>query len=339
MASKRETFHRGQQKGGSDNSSLKSGGDGKAKAAKRPKSGVSTRERDFRCGEVYHVYQRGNDGKKTFHDQMARFLYLERLFFLCKRHEVKVHNFCLMHNHVHFVLQQERVDGISNLMQELQPYHARFHNQRLNKTGNLWQQHFGCKHVDTNEYYQTLMVYVENNPRICRRASNIVEYKWSGASAHVRNGQVEITVEGRTLTTELYLDGWRKRCAAAIEAGWVQVLFRRTMETEALEKIEAMLDGKKRQAMAQKERAKRRAAQKPEAVRQAGQDSLSTNPGEGEISEVGMAATDVASGAISETQPKKARTGQGRSKAKRVGKACRQEGAQEEKKERFGGAG
>lgn len=234
----------------------------KKETQRKRNSTVSTRLRDFRCGEPYHVYQRGNHGKKTFLDPMARFHYLERLFLLARRHSVRVHNFCLMHNHVHFVMEQQFVDGISNLMQELQPYHARFHNQRLHKTGNLWQQHFGCKHIDTNEYYLTVMKYVETNPARCRRQTQPTEFVWSGARAHVAGEQVEIALAGKVLKTELYLEGWRERCKEAIAHGWLKILLGRCLDSDSLAKIEAMLDGKKRQAMAQTERAKRRKAEK-----------------------------------------------------------------------------
>lgn len=230
----------------------------------KEKSEISTRVRDFRCGVPYHVYQRGNQGRKTFHDQMARFLYLERVFLLAKRHMVRVHNFCLMPNHVHFVLEQLRVDGISNLMQELQAYHARFHNQRLQETGSLWHQHFGCKRIDSSAYYLTVMKYIENNPARCFREKTPLTYGWSGAQAHVQNEQVEIKVREKVLRTELYLEGWRDRCKEAIAYGWFKILLGRSVDQASIEKIEAMLDGKKRQALAQKERARKRREAKQE---------------------------------------------------------------------------
>lgn len=230
---------------------------------KRP-SGVSSRIRDFQVGQIYHVYQRGNHGKRTFHDQHARLAYLSRFFVLAREQQVLVHNFCLMHNHVHFVLEQQTIDGISNLMQKLQPYHARFHNQRMQKTGNLWQQHFGCKQVESDEYYLTLMRYVEVNPVVARRASRAEEYRWSGALAHVLGEQVTITVDGQSVQTDLYLDGWRKRCHQIIEAGWLKLLQGRYEDPSSIEKIESMLDGKKRQRLAQQNRADRRREQQNE---------------------------------------------------------------------------
>lgn len=229
-------------------------------ATERKSTGVSTRERDFAVGEVYHVYQRGNHGKRTFLDANARLRYLTRLFELSREHGVLVHNFCLMANHIHFVLEPQVVDGISKMMQLLQQVHAREHNLRLKKGGNLWQQHFGCKHVDSESYYLTVMKYVELNPVVCRRAGSAAEYLWSGARVHTVGQQVEIQVGDQRVTTNLYLEGWKKR-SGELSKDWLRYLLGRQVDEAAMEKIRAMLDGKKRQAMAQTERAKRRREQ------------------------------------------------------------------------------
>lgn len=220
-------------------------------------SGVSTRQRNFLAGEAYHVYQRGNHGKRTFLSVTARLRYLRRLFELAKEHGVRVHGFCLMANHIHFVLEPESQDSISNLMKVLQQVHAREHNLQLKKSGNLWQQHFGCKHIDSQEYYFAVMKYVELNPVLQRRAASAVHYLWSSAAAHAAGAQVEIAVDGDSLVTNLDLEAWRKRVGELGER-WAKYLLGREWDASAMEKIQAMLDGRRRQAMAQKHRAQRR---------------------------------------------------------------------------------
>lgn len=228
-------------------------------------AGNSKRIRDFRVGEVYHVYQRGNHGKKTFLDPVSRVLYLQRLFKLARRHKVWVHNFCLMHNHVHFVFEPHKQDGISRLMQALQPHHAKQHNKKLSKSGNLWTQHFGCKHVSSEVYYRTVMKYVENNPVVMRRAGEAIAFQWSGAMVHATGQQTTLSAGDVTVTTELYLDGWRQRCADQIANGWVRFLIGRYEDEETLKKIQAMVDGRLQQQLAQQDRLKKSEA-KPVAT-------------------------------------------------------------------------
>lgn len=220
--------------------------------------GLSARLRDFRKGEIYHIYQRGNHGKRTFHDAGARIEYVGRMFTLARENLVRVHTFCLMANHVHLVLEETKVGGISKMMQELQQVHARGHNRRLRKGGNLWEQHFCCRPVNTEAYYQTVMRYVENNPVVNRRAPTAVDYRWSGALAHARNEQVEISDGKAVVKTELYLEGWRGRFGEAVTSNWVRFLMGRYVNEALLEEVQAIVDGRKRQALAQKLRAGRR---------------------------------------------------------------------------------
>lgn len=240
-----------------------------AKEQNKPRqaTGVSTRARDFQVGEVYHIYQRGNHGKRTFLDASAKLRYLTRLFELAKEHRVLVHSFCLMANHIHFVLQPQVAEGISKMMQVLQQVHAREHNLRLKKTGNLWKQHFGCKRVESEQYYCTVMKYVEVNPVTSRRAPTAIAYRWSSAAAHAAGEQITIVAGDETVTTDLYLEGWRSRCGALAET-WLKYLVGREIDSESMEKVLAMLDGKRRQSMAQRERANRRRILEAEAAKE-----------------------------------------------------------------------
>jgi REP element-mobilizing transposase RayT len=217
---------------------------------------VSTRQRNFIIGEVYHLFQRGTLGGKVFISEAERGVYLDRFFMLCRRHAVRVHNFVLMSTHIHFVVEPETTIGISKMMQELQGPHAREHNRLTNKKGNLWTQHYGCKHVDCPEYYRKLMWYVEHNPVKSGRCKYAENYKWSGAQAHVANGPVTIQSEGKEIKVNLYLDRWREMFLyeEKSKCNWVGYLRSDPMTKEMLKKIESTLDRRTRLMMANMEK-------------------------------------------------------------------------------------
>jgi len=103
------------------------------------------RLRNWKCRQVYHVYQRGSRRQNTFLNPMDSVLYLDKLDVFARRYKVRIHCFCLMSNHVHFMLEPLRKGAISRLMQHLQSQYARHVHHRLNTQGHLWHHHFHAK--------------------------------------------------------------------------------------------------------------------------------------------------------------------------------------------------
>lgn len=275
-----------------------------------PKADTSIRIRDFRVGEVYHVYQQGNHSRLTYHDAAAKLIHLERLFNLAKTHGVLVHNFCFMDNHVHLVLEPQQQDSISKMMQAWQQVHALHHNRRMKRTGNLWQQHFACKRVRTPAYYQTLMRYVENRPVVGRRVKSATDFLWSGALAHVLGRQVPITVGEHTVMTELHLEGWRQRCPATISLGWLRFLSGRHVDSATMQHIRSMQDGKLRRRLALQEHAKLRREAKTSAAQTMEQNEPRNEPARRRRSEKGPAESSTAATAGSSPRNDDAPTAQ-----------------------------
>jgi len=56
-------------------------------------------------GYVYHVTQRGNNRQYVFHEDNDFILYLKRVEEYRKKCRVDIFAFCLMGNHVHFIVR------------------------------------------------------------------------------------------------------------------------------------------------------------------------------------------------------------------------------------------
>lgn len=219
---------------------------------------AATRVRKFRCRQIYHVFQRGNFQRAVFLSDEEKAVYLNYFFSRARKYHVRVHNFCLMKNHVHFVLEQTRKHGISRLMRDLQGLHTRKQNARVGAIGNLWNQHFGCKLVESTSYYQALMWYVSNNPVKVGNVSTPTGYRWSGAVALTQGGQHTLyipTSKGITqpVPIRLWIAKFNREC---YPTKWA-VTQAQQLATELLphiEKIELILDGTARLYFANQER-------------------------------------------------------------------------------------
>ena len=58
---------------------------------KKTKTAPNPRLRNWQCGEVYHVYQRGNYKQDVFHTDVQLITYLQRLNLLAERYFVRIH--------------------------------------------------------------------------------------------------------------------------------------------------------------------------------------------------------------------------------------------------------
>ena len=74
------------------------------------------RPRMYIPGFPYHIVQRGNNRKACFIVQEDFAFYLELWKEISARYGVSVHAYCLMTNHIHFLVTPDTSEAISNTM-------------------------------------------------------------------------------------------------------------------------------------------------------------------------------------------------------------------------------
>ena len=169
------------------------------------------RLRRFKCRHVFHVYQRGSQRQNVFGQPAHLLLYLNRLDHLARRYKVRIHAFCLMSNHVHFMFEPLRKGAISKLMQHLQSYHARYINGLNHTCGHLWRNHFHAKPITSSAQYCDTLLYIEHNPTAASMTKQAHLYPYSSAQAHLANDPLyNLKHKSQRATITLYLDRWRK---------------------------------------------------------------------------------------------------------------------------------
>ena len=145
------------------------------------------RKTDFVNGEFYHVYNRGVDHRGVFGDSfdIDRFYQSMQEFnsvdpigsiyenaFLLGRGTskspklVNIVAYCLNPNHYHMILEQLVDGGISEFMRRLGGGYTKYFNNKVKRSGVLFQGLFRSKHINSNEYLLHLSAYVNLNDRV-----------------------------------------------------------------------------------------------------------------------------------------------------------------------------
>ncbi len=168
-------------------------------------------------GEIYHIfnrsvgkqpiflsvrdYQRGLDTIKfyRFERPSLRFSFYDRLKenekekFMSELLEkgtpiVEIFCFCLMPNHMHFLLKGLTEHGISQFIGNLQNSYAKYFNKKYKRTGTLFQQNFKAVRIESDEQLMHVSRYIHLNPvtSYLIKPENIDSYEWSSFKAYLR---------------------------------------------------------------------------------------------------------------------------------------------------------
>jgi putative transposase len=131
----------------------------------------------FRAGQIYHVFNRGNQKQNIFVDESDYLNFLKRITIVLGQmteHGLRIKPvpkeafsilcYCLMPNHFHLLIRQNSNLGIDRLIAKASTSYAMYFNRKYKKVGNLFQDAFKAKLVDNDSYFTYLSAYIHNNP-------------------------------------------------------------------------------------------------------------------------------------------------------------------------------
>lgn len=161
-------------------------------------------------GEIYHVFNRGNNRQSTFTDKrnyrraiecisfyhfakppmrLSKFLRLEQvkqqevLIALKKSERIaQIFCYCLMPNHFHFLLKQMKEGGIAKFLSNFQNSYTRYFNTRHKRDGSLFLDQFKAVRIETDEQFIHVSRYIHLNPYtgyVVKSFKDLEKYPWS----------------------------------------------------------------------------------------------------------------------------------------------------------------
>lgn len=136
-------------------------------------------------GLAYHVTQRGNYRQNIFEDERDKQMYMDCFEDYCLEYGMKVYAWCLMSNHVHFIVEPEKEDSLSKVFQFTNMRYSHYFNKKKGSKGHLWQGRFYSIPLDEEHLYEGIR-YVELNPLRAKMVNYVNEYYWSSSWYRLR---------------------------------------------------------------------------------------------------------------------------------------------------------
>ncbi len=134
-------------------------------------------------GAFWHVTSRGNERKDIFREDRDRLLFLSLLAAAVKRFRWRLHEYCLMTNHYHLVIETP-FRTLAKGMHWLNSEYARIFNKRYERVGHLFQGRYKGILVDEQNYLDEVRRYTVLNPVRAGMVADPSEYRWSSYRAH-----------------------------------------------------------------------------------------------------------------------------------------------------------
>lgn len=160
--------------------------------------------KNFSCGEVYHIYNRGVNKDDIFRNQDDYQLFLfrlkenlfpnliktERLSKIKNRRKMLPPNsfdlicFCLMPNHFHLLIQQKTDLPITKLISKICTSYSMIFNKKYERVGAVFQDQFKSVRIENNEQLLWTSYYIHKNPIESGLVENLQGYRWSSFSEY-----------------------------------------------------------------------------------------------------------------------------------------------------------
>ncbi|MEE9344886.1 MAG: transposase [Methylococcales bacterium] len=140
--------------------------------------------RYFVKDQAQHIIQRGNNRDSIFASDDDYRFYLDCLKDAGKRHELLIHAYVLMTNHVHILASPKTENSIPKTLQSVGRRYVQYFNGAYDRTGTLWEGRYKATVIDSDRYFLTCMRYIELNPVRAGMVEHTRDYPWSSYLAN-----------------------------------------------------------------------------------------------------------------------------------------------------------
>ena len=154
-------------------------------------------------GEIYHVYNRGNNKENIFFEP-ENYAFFLRQFDKYLSAKLDVLAYCLMPNHFHLLIRIRVVAGlseehisrsVSKSFKDFLISYAKSINKRYNRTGALFQPKLKKKEVDNDFYFSWIVQYIHLNPIKAGLCKHFSDWVYSSYNAIVSKKASKIFVD------------------------------------------------------------------------------------------------------------------------------------------------
>ncbi len=157
-------------------------------------------------GGMYHVVARANRQEFIMNSNEIKSMFMDVVRRAKGRFRFTIQNFCIMSNHIHFLLTPGKGENLSKILQWILSVFALRYNKRIGWHGHVWYDRFKSRIVDGFREFIHTFCYIAENPIRAGIVSYPWEYLYNGVS-YLRNCDYWI-IEEPNPALKLVVSSW-----------------------------------------------------------------------------------------------------------------------------------
>ncbi len=134
---------------------------------------------------IYHVMFRGINGQVVFKDHEDCKKLLQTIKKYKKVSQYTIYAYCLMNNHVHLLIKEEKED-LGIIFRRIGASYVYWYNRKYKRRGPLFQDRYKSEPVEDDKYFLTVLRYIHQNPIKAGIEKDIKKYSWSSYNEYIR---------------------------------------------------------------------------------------------------------------------------------------------------------
>ena len=135
---------------------------------------------------IYHIILRGINRQAIFSDEEDNEEFLKIMADCKKLSGYKLFGYCLMGNHVHLLIKEER-EELGQIIKRIGSRYVYWYNWKYKRSGHLFQDRFKSEVVESDAYFLTALRYIYQNPLKAGLSKTLEAYKWSSYKDYIGN--------------------------------------------------------------------------------------------------------------------------------------------------------
>lgn len=133
-------------------------------------------------GKLYHVMTQGINKEYILCKEAHKMIYIKLIYEQAKEDDLKIIAYCIMDNHVHLLVNVEKIENLSRFMKIVNMKYAMYYNKMENRVGVVFRNRFKSELIYNENYFYSCVNYIHNNPVKAGIVNSAKEYKFSSAN-------------------------------------------------------------------------------------------------------------------------------------------------------------
>ncbi len=135
--------------------------------------------RNYKVGEVAHIYRRSADGIILFYTPIDYLVMFIIVSVAARKYSIVVLGFCPMVDHLHLLIRAQSQKSVSDFVRDITSQYAKSLNETAQETGPVFSDEFGLANKTSEKAVRTSINYVYNNPVEKKLCGTAEQWKWN----------------------------------------------------------------------------------------------------------------------------------------------------------------